>query len=209
MRRKKPILFLGAVVGVLVNSCSPYNYTGSGIQVAVENTKAILIDAPQVSCRSAHSTTPAADLAALSMEIGRLSLYWTVPPDSGSPSPKTLKLAYISIRPRSSGLTGTDNAIVLAGQDINCVVKNDPDASATLGVTEGGIINGDLPTAGPYVFPFPIRLGGFIAADKNKSRSFGGTASVLVYGLVHYPPAQDYPIIGRATFQFNFGGILQ
>lgn len=205
MKRSQSLLFLGAVVGLAVSSCQPYNYNGGGIQVAFENSKVILVDAPQVSCRSAHSTTPTADLASLSMDLGRVSMTWNVPV-TDTDNNSTLKLIYISMRFRTSGLTGSDTPQIIAGQDLNCIVHDDPDGGSTLSIAEGGVVAG---AGTAYTFPFELRVGGLTPRDAAKKTSFAGTASVLVYGLVHDPPNQDQPVIGRGSFQFNFGGILQ
>ncbi len=207
MKRNKPLLFLAAVAGLAASSCQPYNYNGGGILLGLEASSVIMVDAPQVSCRSAHSSAPTADLTPISMDLGRLNVKWTVPPAASTNA--VLKLVYVSLKLRTSGLSAIDLPMIIAGQDLNCIVRDNLDGGSTLAQTEGGVKNVDPATITPFQFGAELRIGSLTAKDATKRSSFAGTASVLVYGLIHDPPNQDAPVIGRASFQFNFGGILQ
>lgn len=197
-------LFFAALMSV--SGCKPFDYASSGLVITMESSKYIMVNAPAMSCRSATSTTPTLDITPLSMDLGKLSLSWTVPSDmSLTPTPPILKVIYVQITLRTQGLTNVDTPLQISGQDLNCIMRGTIDGSSSLSVSEGG----DPTTTATATFPFAFELpvGGFTAKDTTLKSSFTGTANVLVYALIHQSGQQDRPVIGRTTFQFQFGAI--
>lgn len=190
-----------------MSACKPFDYAKGGLVVTMEANRYVLLNAAQTSCKSAASTSPTLDVTPLSMNLGRMSLAWTRPEGSTN---ATLKIVYINITMQSQGLGNTDVPTTVGGQDLNCIVHGLPDGGATLTIAQGGDPTVVDPATGkqvPHLFVSELLVGGFQAKDTTLKTSFVGTANVLVYALVHEPGKQDQPVIGRTTFQFEFGAI--
>lgn len=195
------ILFLISAL-ILLGSCSPYDASSGDILIVPEVSKYIVVDAPAVSCKSARSTAPTEDIQALSVNLGRFSLSWRPPEGSTTAA---LKLIYIQIRMRSSGILDSENPITITGQDLACILHGVVDGGSTLSISQGGTPDADGVII-PHQFAAELLIGNFAPA-KDKKSSFSGTGQVLVYGLIKEPGQQDKPVIGRTSFQFSFGAI--
>lgn len=186
----RKVFLFSALVGL---GLTAHAQTPLTMDVELESSKVYLIDGPQISCVSAHSPSPTADLTNLTADLGRLTLKW-IPPTPNS----TLKLVYVSVRFDSTGLDGstTANPIIVAGQELNCVAMNDPFVSPVIHASNA-----------TFTSAFEMRIGGLIPMDRTKIGSFSGKGKVVVYGLVRTPGMQDESMVGRTEFDFNFGTI--
>lgn len=186
---------LVAIASLVLGSCSKKGDEPGNLQIALSSENFILIDAKAYSCKSRNSATQTEDVSSLYTDLGRFSVTWT-PPSADA----TLKIIYIKVYPRSSGLASSDPKTI-AGQDLNCLVTSNIDGDSTLPSGPAGV---------PITFTFPEGqvLGEFAPQDATKRNRFQGRADVLVYALLKIPGQSDQPITARTSFNFQFDGIF-
>lgn len=184
------------IAAVLVGSCSKKEEQPGNLSITMETENYILIDAKAYSCKSLNgSSAPTEDVNALYADLGRFTVSWT-PPSADS----TLKIIYIKVYPRSSGLASSDPKTI-AGQDLNCLITSNIDGSSTL---PSGPANVPI----TFSFPEPHVMGELAPQDGTKRSRFQGRADVLIYALLKTPGQSDQPITARTSFSFQFDGIF-
>lgn len=181
----KSVLFFMAVALM----ASP-SFAGN-LEVKMEASKFVMVNAPAMSCISATGTNPSLDIWPLSLDLGKMSLNWT----PSSPQ-KTLKVIYMSVSYDSPGLAINKQMSTIAGQDLNCIMRGSMDGSSAL-----------TPNEANFPFAFELLQGGFQAADSTLKTSFSGKGHVLVYALEHENGQQDIPLTAEISFDFQFGAI--
>lgn len=188
---------------LLTSACQKGEDSGD-FTVSLNADDVPLIDAPATSCKSLStggSTTD--DIAPLHMNIGQMTVKWK-PPEAGT----TLKIVYVRITLRSTGLKDDVPPVQVSSQDLQCAMRGSIEGGEEIIIPGADEVVLD-PATGIYTFKFKrdLVLGGITAKDGTKRTSFNGNADVLVYATEIKEGSKTVPVTSRTSFRFNFTGI--
>lgn len=192
-----------AAVCALTSACQKGEDSGD-FTVSLNADDVPLIDAPATSCKSRVSGSSATDdIAPFHMNVGQMTIKWK-PPEAGT----TLKIVYIRITLRSSGIKEDVPPIQVSSQDLQCAMRGSIDGGEEIIVPGATDVVLD-PATNIYTFRFKkdLIMGGITGKDGTKRTSFNGNADVLVYATEIKEGSKTIPVTGRTTFRFNFMGI--